>query len=107
MATESASGIVLLVGALLALLWANSPWPHCYDRLLEHHFAVALGFWSVDQPFHFWVNDVLMVFFFFLVGLEIKREAVIGGLSDRRPGICPSTGARGARLAPAIIFTAI
>ena len=107
MATESASSIVLLVGALLALVWANSPWLHSYDRLLDHHFAVAFGFWNIDQPFHFWVNDVLMVFFFFLVGLEIKREAVIGELSDPRRVIVPIAGALGGMLAPAIIFTAI
>ncbi|MSQ30486.1 MAG: Na+/H+ antiporter NhaA [Dehalococcoidia bacterium] len=107
MAVESASGVVLLAGALLALAWANSPWAPVYHALRDHHIAVSLGFWTVDEPFHFWVNDVLMVFFFFVVGLEIKREAMIGELSELRRVIVPIAGALGGMIAPAVIFATI
>ena len=106
MATESASGVVLLIGAIVALAWVNSPWSHSYHAFLEHHISVSLGFWTLDKPIHFWVNDVLMVFFFFLVGLEIKREAVLGELSELRRVIVPIIGAVGGMIVPALIFTA-
>ncbi|MEX2032127.1 MAG: Na+/H+ antiporter NhaA, partial [Dehalococcoidia bacterium] len=66
-----------------------------------------LGIWSLDAPLHFWINDAAMVLFFFVVGLEIKREAVIGELSDPRRVIVPIVAAMGGMLAPALIFTAI
>ena len=104
-ATESASGIVLLIGAAIAMAWVNSPSGPSYHELLEHHISLSLGFWTLDEPFHFWVNDVLMVFFFFLVGLEIKREAMIGELSELRRVVVPIIGAVGGMVAPALIFT--
>lgn len=106
-ATESASGVVLLIGAAIALAWVNSPWSPSYRALLDYHIAVSLGFWTLDEPFHFWVNDVLMVFFFFLVGLEIKRETMIGELSELRRVVVPIAGALGGMIAPAVIFTII
>ncbi|GMU40735.1 MAG: Na(+)/H(+) antiporter NhaA [Chloroflexota bacterium] len=105
--TETAGGVVLLVAALIALVWANSPWSHSYHEVLEHHIAVDLGFWSLDKSVHFWINDVLMVIFFFVVGLEIKREAVVGELSDVRRVIVPIVAAIGGMVAPALIFTLI
>ena len=107
MATESAIGIVLLIGAVVALGWVNSPWAPSYYALLNHRISVSLGFWTLDEPFHFWVNDVLMVFFFFLVGLEIKREAMIGELSELRRVVVPIAGALGGMIVPALIFTLI
>ncbi len=106
-ATEIAGGVVLLVAAVIALIWANSPWSHTYHELLEHHFAIDLGFWALDKPVHFWVNDAAMVVFFFVVGLEIKREVVIGELSDARQVVVPIMGALGGMIAPAVIFTAV
>ncbi|MDP2327251.1 MAG: Na+/H+ antiporter NhaA [Dehalococcoidia bacterium] len=105
--TETAGGVVLLLAALVAIVWANSPWEHSYHEILEHHFLVDLGFWSLDKPVHFWINDVLMVVFFFVVGLEIKREAVVGELSDLRRVIVPIVAAIGGMVAPALIFTAL
>ena len=106
-ATETAGGVVLLIAAVIALVWANSPWSHSYHELLEHHFAVDLGFWALDKSVHFWINDAAMVVFFFVVGLEIKREVVIGELSDLRQVIVPIMGALGGMIAPALIFTLI
>lgn len=105
--TETAGGVVLLIAALIALVWANSPWSHTYHEVLEHHLSIDLGFWSLDKPVHFWINDVLMVVFFFVVGLEIKREAVVGELSDVRRVIVPIVAAIGGMAAPALIFTLI
>ena len=107
MALESASGIVLLAAAVLALAWANSPWASSYHALLDQHLSVSLGAWRLDEPVHFWVNDVLMVLFFFLVGLEIKREVVLGELSEPRRVLLPVMGAVGGMAAPALIFLAL
>lgn len=107
MALESASGIVLLGAALIALAWANSPWASTYHALIDQHLSVSLGGWRLDEPVHFWVNDVLMVLFFFLVGLEIKREVVLGELSEPRRVLLPVMGALGGMAAPALIFLAI
>jgi NhaA family Na+:H+ antiporter len=105
-ATETAGGVVLLLAAIVALVWANSPWEESYHHLLDHHLAFDLGFWGLDAPVHFWINDVAMVVFFFVVGLEIKREVVIGELSDLRRVVVPIAGALGGMLVPALIFTA-
>ncbi len=104
---ETAGGVVLLAAALLALVWANSPWEHSYHEILEHHINLDLGFWGIDQSVHFWINDVLMVVFFFVVGLEIKREAVVGELADVRRVVVPIVAAIGGMVAPALIFTVL
>ena len=106
-ATETAGGIVLLVAAVIALAWANSPWEHSYHEMLEHHFAVDLGFWSLDRSVHFWINDAAMVIFFFVVGLEIKRELVHGELRDPKKAALPAIAAVGGMLVPAAIFMAL
>ena len=106
-ATEISGGILLLVGLLTAIAWANSPWADSYSRLLHHHLAVNLGFWSLDEPLEFWVNDLLMTVFFFVVGLEIKRELVAGELARFRQAIIPIAGAVGGMAVPALIYIAI
>ncbi|MDA0815313.1 MAG: Na+/H+ antiporter NhaA [Chloroflexi bacterium] len=104
-ATETAGGLVLLVAAVIALIWANSPWSHHYHDLLHHHLMIDIGIWSLDETLHFWINDAAMVVFFFVVGLEIKRETVVGELSDLRRVIVPIAGAIGGMVVPALIFT--
>src|SRR5688572_2158261 len=81
-ATESSSGLLLLGCTLVALVWANSPWGHSYFELW--HAELALGFpgWSLSMDLHHWINDGLMALFFFVVGLEIKRELLVGELSQ-------------------------
>ncbi|TAK75004.1 MAG: Na+/H+ antiporter NhaA, partial [Dehalococcoidia bacterium] len=106
-ATEISGGVLLLMGLAAALTWANSPWQTTYHRLIEHRFALDLGFWAVDGPIEFWVNDVLMTFFFFVVGLEIKREAVAGELASVRHAIVPLAGAFGGMVVPALIYVAV
>lgn len=103
-ATEISGGLLLLLGLVLALVWANSPWGDAYHRLLEHHLAVNLGFWGIDEPMEFWVNDVLMTIFFFVIGLEIKREAVAGEFANLRHAIVPLAGAVGGMAVPALLY---
>src|SRR3954452_1957732 len=71
---EAAGGIVLVVAAIVALLWANSPWQDSYPTLLSTHLSLSLGSRSIDLTLQEWINDGLMSIFFFVVGLEIKRE---------------------------------
>ena len=102
--TESAGGIILVAAALLALVWANSPWSDAYHDLLEFPLAIDLGLFRVDEPLHFWVNDVAMVVFFFLVGMEIKRELVVGELRSLRRVAVPLSAALGGMLVPLGLF---
>ncbi|MBX7110605.1 MAG: Na+/H+ antiporter NhaA [Dehalococcoidia bacterium] len=106
-ATEAAGGLVLLAAAIVALVWANSAWSSSYDDLLHHYIVVDLGFYRIDESVHFWVNDVLMVLFFFLVGMEIKRELVIGEISSVAQACVPLAAALGGMILPVAIFLAI
>ena len=78
---EASSGIVLFVAAVVALIWANSPWYHAYDELLETQITIGFGLWAIDETLHHWVDDGLMAVFFFVVGLEIKRAVIVGELT--------------------------
>ncbi|MXW25780.1 MAG: Na+/H+ antiporter NhaA [Dehalococcoidia bacterium] len=102
--TESASAVLLILAAAAALIWANSPWQHHYEELLETRVGVDLAFWAVEGSLHFWVNELGMVIFFFLIGLEVKREITIGELSDPRVMAAPVIGAVGGMLLPLGIF---
>ena len=106
-ATEISGGILLLFGLAVALAWANSPWADTYTRLLHYRLAIDLGFWSLDGPLDFWVNDLLMTVFFFVVGLEIKRELVAGELARFRHAIIPIAGAIGGMVIPALLYVAV
>jgi NhaA family Na+:H+ antiporter len=102
--TEAAGGIVLLINAVIALVWVNSPWSDSYHDLFEHHLAFDLGFFAVDKPVHFWINDAAMVIFFFVVGMEIKREMVVGELASVRRMMVPTAAALGGMVVPVLIF---
>lgn len=101
---EASSGIILLVAAMAALIWANSPWAAHYEHLL--HTPVSLGFGEhiLARSVHFWVNDILMVVFFFVVGLEVRRELFEGQLSELRRAALPVAAALGGMLVPAAIY---
>jgi NhaA family Na+:H+ antiporter len=107
LAIESASGIVLLVAAAAAMLWASSPWHGSYEALWHAPLGLRLGPWSFERPIHFWVNDGLMAIFFFVVGLEIRREIAHGELSELRRAALPLAAALGGMVAPALIFAAL
>ena len=103
-AAESAGGIVLLVCTAVALGWANSPWSASYFSLWERQLSVGFEGAQLDKTLHHWINDGLMVVFFFLVGLEIKREMRVGELASLRQAMLPIAAAIGGMLVPAAIY---
>ena len=102
---ESAGGLLLLFSALLALIVANSPIAYLYDTLLNVIVSVQIGEFVIRKPYLLWVNDGLMAIFFFLIGLEIKREVVEGELSSVAQVVLPGLGALGGMAVPALIYT--
>jgi NhaA family Na+:H+ antiporter len=104
LAIEAASGIVLLATAVIALLWASSPWRELYAALWHTPIGIRLGPWSFERDLHFWINDGLMTVFFFVVGLEIRREMHRGELSELRRALLPVVAALGGMLVPAAIY---
>jgi NhaA family Na+:H+ antiporter len=103
--TEVWSGAVLLAAAIVALVWANSPWDESYADLFGSVLVVDVGLIRIEEDLHHWVNDGLMVVFFFVVGLEIKRELWRGELAGLDKALMPTIAALGGMLAPALIFT--
>ena len=102
--TESASGVILIAAAVVAFAWANSPVASSYFALLEVELRVGVGGWGLEKPLILWVNDLLMAVFFFLVGLEIKREVLVGELAGWRRAALPIAGALGGMIVPALIY---
>lgn len=107
MRLESAGGVLLLFAALLALLLANSPLSGYYDALLDTTVAVQVGQVAIDKPLLLWINDGLMAVFFFLIGLEIKREVMEGELSSFSQIVLPGVGALGGMIVPAGFYVAL
>jgi len=101
---EAASGIVLLAAAIAALIWANSPWSAQYFSLLERHMSLEFFAFHLDESLLHLINDGLMAVFFFVVGLEIKRELVLGDLRDPRAAALPVLAALGGMVLPALIY---
>ena len=104
MRLESAAGLLLLSAAVVALLLANSPLSGLYAQLLDTSVAVQIGALLISKPLLLWVNDGLMAIFFFLIGLEIKREIVEGELSSLGQVVLPGVGALGGMIVPAGIY---
>ena len=104
---EAAGGIVLVVGALVAVVWANSPVSESYTNFWGQYLTLGWGPTALTENLQHWVNDGLMVVFFFVVGLEIKRELAIGELQDARAAALPAAAALGGVVVPALIFVAL
>jgi len=101
----SSGGVLLLICSLVALAWANSLFAASYFRLWQTPVEVRFGQWlDLDKPLLLWINDGLMAIFFFLVGMEIKRELLVGELSSWRQALLPIVAALGGMVAPAFIF---
>ncbi len=107
LATEAAGGVVLLAATVAALLWANLPGGESYGDFWGAHVTINLNLLTLDLTLTKWVNDGLMTVFFFVVGLEIKRELVRGELADRRRAALPIIAALGGMIVPALIYLAI
>ncbi|MHB1343043.1 MAG: Na+/H+ antiporter NhaA [Thermoleophilia bacterium] len=103
---QASQGILLLFCTAAALIWANSPWSHLYDSFWHTEIAVDVGGWILEKSLLHWINDGLMVVFFFVVGLEIKREILAGELASPRKAALPIAAALGGMAAPALIFLA-
>ena len=105
--TESSGGIVLVGAAVLGLIWANSPFSDSFGQFWSTDFTVSIAGHGLSMDLRHWLNDGLMTFFFFLVGLEIKRELVEGELADKRQALLPAIAALGGMVVPALLFLAL
>lgn len=101
---EAAGGILLLIAAAAAMVLSNSPWGSVYDRFLDIPIQIRMGPLDINKPLFLWVNDALMAVFFFTIGMEVKREILIGELSDPRQIVLPGMAGFGGILVPAVIF---
>jgi NhaA family Na+:H+ antiporter len=106
LAVEAASGLVLVGATVIALVWANSPYAGSYTALWHTPIGIRFGDWSFVRPLHFLVNDGLMTIFFFVVGLEIRREMHAGELAGLRRAALPLAAALGGMVLPAVIYAA-
>ncbi|MEO6126478.1 MAG: Na+/H+ antiporter NhaA [Ilumatobacteraceae bacterium] len=103
---EAAGGIVLVAATIIAIVWANSPWKGGYEALWSSELRFQLGSYVFAEDLQHVVNDLLMAVFFFVVGMEIKREMVTGELQDRRAVALPAMAALGGMIVPAAIYAA-
>jgi len=104
---EAASGLVLLIAAIIALIVSNTDLSIYYKDILDSNFRLGVGKFGINLTILHWINDVLMAIFFFLVSLEIKREFIQGELSNPKQAMLPIIGAVGGMLVPALIYIAI
>lgn len=104
---ETTSGLLLMLCTLLALIIVNVGFYESYQQVLHTPMGLGFGDWRLEKSLHHWVNDGLMALFFFVVGLEIKREVMVGELSDIRMAALPIFAAAGGMIVPALFFTAL
>jgi len=103
---QSSGGILLIAATVIALAWANSPWAESYVALWHTKLTVGVGDFSITKDLTHWINDGLMAVFFLVVGLEIKREVLVGELSSARHAVLPVAAALGGAVVPALIYFA-
>ena len=104
---QTTSGILLMLCAIAALVIANSPWHEAYHHFLELSLTIGFDGFQISQSLHHWINDGLMALFFFVVGLELKREIMVGELADPKQAMLPIIAAIGGMVVPVIIYLAI
>jgi NhaA family Na+:H+ antiporter len=105
---EAAGGVLLIACALAAMIWANSGWADSYrDLFYASKVTVGFGEWALSKPFILWINDLLMAVFFLLVGLEIKREVLVGELKSPRKAALPIAAAIGGMAIPGMIYAIV
>ena len=98
---QTTSGILLMLCAVAALFLANSQWSEMYHHLLELPFTIGIQDFQLSKTIHHWINDGLMALFFFVVGLELKREILVGELADPKQAVLPIVAAIGGMVMPA------
>jgi NhaA family Na+:H+ antiporter len=101
---EAAGGITLILAAIVALVWANSPWAHGYEALWHTPFSIGIGNAVFTHDLHFWINEFFMTMFFLVIGLEVKREIVGGTLANVKQAALPLTAALGGMAIPALLY---
>ncbi|MEL7238656.1 MAG: Na+/H+ antiporter NhaA, partial [Planctomycetota bacterium] len=104
---ESAGGLCLVIATIAAMMCANSVLAGQYNELLRLPVSIEIGEFSIAKPLILWINDGLMAIFFFLIGLEVKREFIVGELSEMRRVVLPAVGAIGGLALPALIYVGI
>ena len=104
---ESSGGLVLILVTVIALIWANSPWGYLYEAFKNLPLTIGIGDFVLSKPAILWINDGLMAVFFFLVGLEIKREVMVGELNSFRQASLPIFAAFGGMVVPALVYAII
>ena len=104
--TGAIGGIILLATTVVALLWANSPWAASYEHLWEQKLVIGPSGTPLEMTLHQWINDAAMAVFFLLVGLEIKRELMVGELASPRQAALPIVAALGGMVVPAALYAA-
>ena len=104
---EAFGGLLLMVSVVAALVIANSPWGGIYDQVLNTYLKISLGENGLAKPLILWINDGLMAVFFFLIGLELKRELIDGKLKNPRDVVLPGVAALGGIMVPALIYVAL
>ncbi len=104
---ESAAGILLMISTVVALIWANSPWSEVYTAFRRLPVTVGVGDFVLTEPLVLWINDGLMAMFFFVIGLEIKREVLVGELSSLRQATLPLAAALGGSILPALLYAGL
>ncbi len=101
---QTTSGVLLMLCAIVAIFIANSQWAETYHHILETKVSLGVGEWVLSMSVHHWINDGLMALFFFLVGLELKRELLVGELSNLKAAMLPLVAAIGGMVIPALIY---
>ncbi len=104
---QTTSGVLLMLCAIAALIIANSPWREAYHHLLALPFTIGVEGFQLSKSVHHWINDGLMALFFFVVGLELKREMLVGELADLKQALLPIIAAVGGMLVPALLYMSI
>jgi len=107
LSTEAGGAVLMLTATIAALVWANSPWSDSYRALWDAEASLALAGWELSMDLEHWVNDGLMALFFFVIGLEVRREFSVGELTDPRRAAIPVTAAVGGLVVPALLYLAI
>ncbi len=104
---QTTSGLLLMGMAVLALVLANGPLSDAYQNIVHTYVSIGVGDWALKMTLHHWINDGLMALFFFIVGLELKREILVGELANPRHAVMPIAAAVGGMVVPALIYFTI
>ena len=101
---QSTGGVLLLAATVVAMIWANSPWAGFYETFWSLPVSLVVGPYALTEPLLVWINEGLMAMFFFVIGLEIKREILVGELASFRQAALPLTAALGGAMLPAALY---